>query len=387
MSAPSAGDLLALVRAGEAVTRSDLGRLTGLSRTAVVSRVERLVDAGLLRQGDELGSTGGRPAGSLRLDVGAGVVLAVAVGRSRSQVAVCDLAGRELASAATEHDVSEGADGPAEVMAEVRASLAGLLADVDLPVLGVGLSLPGAVDTARGCSLGGPVMRAWDGVPLAPLLAPVTDAPLFVARDAHVLARSERLARPDLADALVVKASTGLGLGVLAHGEVVVGHLDAAGELGHTKVPSAEGRPCRCGDTGCLETVAGGWAMVAALADRGRPTTHVRELVALADAGDPDARQVLRDGGRRLGEALATAVDLLNPAVVVLGGDAAAAFDTFGAGLREPLFARATPLAVRELQLVPAWFGDRAGVVGCAALALDHVLSPASVDARLAARD
>ena len=377
----TAGELLALVRTGRASTRSDLRRLTGLSRTAVVSRVATLTSAGLLLVGEELASTGGRPPGTLVFNKDAGVVVAVAVGRSRSQLGIFDLEGAELASDSDDHAVGVGPD---ELMPQVAARLAALLDGVEPPVAGIGLSLPGTVDPVRGLSIDSPVMGGWDGVELAPYFAEVVDAPLFVANDADVLARSELLGRSGaFRDVLVVKASTGLGLGIVADGRVLSGHVGAAGEIGHTRVDAADGLPCRCGATGCLETVAGGWALVGRLAESGHEVGHVRDLVALALHGDPVARGLLRDSGRQLGEMLAVAVNLLNPQAVVIGGDMAAAFDSYAAGVRESVYARAAALATRDLQILPATHGDRAGLVGCAALALDHVLAPAAVDARL----
>ena len=294
-------------------------------------------------------------------------------------------------SATIEHtfDNSEGlmaggAEGQVWQADELHA-LADLLADVAPPVVGVGLSLPGSVDVDNGVSRDSPVMAGWDGVALAPYLAEVADAPFFVANDADVLARSELLGGPDtLRDALVVKASTGLGLGIIADGRVIGGHLGAAGEIGHTRLDAADGLPCRCGATGCLETLAGGWALVGRMAP-GREVGHVRDLVALALQGDAEARSLLRDSGRQLGEVLAVAINLLNPQAVVIGGDMGAAFDLYAAGVRESVYARAASLATRDLQFLPATHGDRAGLVGCAALALEHVLAPAAVDARLAA--
>jgi predicted NBD/HSP70 family sugar kinase len=376
----TAGELLQLVRTGQASTRSDLRRITGLSRTAVVSRVDALIDAGLLQVGQELASTGGRPPGALVFDRSAGVVLAVAVGRSRSQLAVLDLDGHELAADSGDHAVGAGPD---EVMTAIAQRLVALLGGIEAPVLGVGLSLPGTVDPARGLSVDSPVMAHWDGVELTPYLAPVTGAPLFVGNDADVLARSELLGGHGPRDALVLKASTGLGLGVVSDGRVVTGSRGAAGEIGHTKVTAGAGLTCRCGAAGCLETVAGGWALVARIAEQGHPVPHVRDLVALALAGDPAARGLLRESGRAAGEVLAVAVNLLNPEAVVIGGDMAAAFDVYAAGVRESISALATPLATRDLRIVAARHGDRAGVVGCGALALDHVLSPAAVDASL----
>ena len=381
----TSGDLLELIRTGRASSRAELARLTGLSRTAVAHRLDALVGTGLVRAGDELASTGGRPATGLVFGRESGVVLAAALGRTRSQLAVCDLGGRELAATSREHALGVGPD---ELLPAVAGELAGLLSSVGRDrgdVLGTGVSLPGAVDAARGASRESPVMRGWAGVPVAPFLADVTDAPVFVANDADALARSERTGRPEEPrDVLVVKASTGLGLGVVAGGVVVGGHLGAAGEIGHARSESAAGRACRCGRTGCLEAVAGGWALVQRLAATGREVAHVRDLVRLALDGDPAARGLLREAGRLLGEVLSVAVDLLNPEVVVVGGDMGADFDTYAAGLRESLYARSTALATRDLRIVPARHGDRAGVVGCAALALDHVLSPAAVDARLA---
>jgi predicted NBD/HSP70 family sugar kinase len=388
--ASSPGDLLDLIRSGRAATRAELGRLTGLSRTAVTSRLAALISHGLVIDGEEGPSTGGRPAARLHFNRDAGVVLAGALGRSRSQLAVCDLDGLELAGVS--HDQELGI-GPDELMPEVARRFTVLLDQAGrspADIRGVGLSIPGTVDLARGASLDSPAMTGWDGVALAPYLRELTGAPVFVDNDANVMALSERdghLARLD--DALLLKASTGFGLGIVADGRVIRGRHGGAGEIGHIKVAAAEGLPCRCGDVGCLEAIAGGWALVQQLragdGGQGRDVTHVRDLVALALRGDQEARGLLRESGRRTGEVVAAAVNLLNPQALVIGGDMAAAFDLFAAGLRETLYPRATTLSTRDLEIVPSTHGDRAGVVGCAALALSAVLSPAAVNALVSA--
>jgi predicted NBD/HSP70 family sugar kinase len=381
----TAGELLELVRTGQASTRSDLRRLTGLSRTAVVARVSALLDAGLLTLGEELASTGGRPPGALVFNHDAGVVLGVAVGRSRSQLAVFDLRGRELAGDTRDHGVGIAAE---ELMPQLADRLNAMLAKVEPPVLGIGMSLPGVVDPVRCVSVDSPVMGGWDGVELTPYFKDVADAPLFLANDADVLARSELFGPgPKPRNALVVKASTGLGMGVIADGRILSGAIGAAGEIGHTRLDSAGDLPCRCGSNGCLETIAAGWALVAKLVDSGVPAGHVRDLVASALAGDAVARGLLRDSGRHLGELLAIAINLLNPEIVVVGGDMGQAFDLYTAGVRESVYARSTALATRELRFVPATHGDSAGLVGCAALAIDHILAPSSVDQRLGTLD
>ncbi|WP_435741815.1 ROK family protein [Nocardioides sp. SYSU DS0663] len=378
----SAGGLLALIRSGEAATRAELGRLTGLSRSAVAVRVAALAEAGLVVEGAGA-STGGRPAGSLAFDVDAGAVVGVAIGRSRTQIGVYDLAGREIVGDTRDHDVGTG---PEELLPDIASRVATAVERVGPPVLGIGMSLPGTVDPERRVSVDAPVMKGWDGVPLAPHLTAVVDAPVHLANDTAALTRSELFGPPPLgSDLLVVKASTGLGLGIIADGRLVHGDRGVTGELGHTRVDGADDLLCRCGAHGCLETVAAGWSLVHRLTEQGGTARHVRDLVALALDGDPLARSLLRESGRRVGEVLAVAVNLLHPQTVVVGGDMGAAFDLYTAGMREAVYARAAASVARDLRFAPAAHGDSAGLVGCAALVIDHELSPAAVDARLRA--
>ena len=389
-SAPaSAGEVFSLIRDGRARTRSEVGRITGLSRTAVAARVGALLASGLVVEGvdPEEGrapSTGGRPPVGLRFNRDAGVVLAGAIGRSRTQLGVCDLDGVVLATADLDQEVGAAPD---ELMPKVVAGFAGLLGEVSRradDVRAVGLSIPGTVDLDRGASLDSPIMTGWDGVPLAPYVREFTAAPVFVDNDANVMALSERRGHLEQhRDLVFVKASTGIGVGIVTGGQLLRGALGAAGEIGHNKTPSAQGLPCRCGDTGCLEAVAGGWALVQAARTGGHEVTHVRDLVALAVRGDADARHLVRVAGRRIGEVVASTVNVLNPEAVVVGGDLAQAYDPFVAGLRESLYSQASALATRDLVIVPVTHGERSGVVGCAALAVREVLDSAAVDRAL----
>lgn len=378
----SAGDIYALIRDRRDVTRTEIGQLTGLSRTAVTARVTALAALGLIIEREQAPSTGGRPAAFLTFNADAGVVLSAAIGRSRTRLAVCNLAGEILATADIDQDPGLGPD---DLMPDVVKRADALLDESghrSAKIYGIGVSLPGTVDRERGCSLDSPIMSGWDGVPLPPYFTELTDAPVILDNDANVIALAERQAFDDL---LVIKASTGLGAGIIAGGVLQRGAVQAAGEFGHNKTPAAAGVPCRCGDTGCLEAIAGGWALVRALQADGHAVGHMRDVVELANSGDADARRMIRDSGRNVGEVLAGAVNLLNPAVLVVAGDMAGAYDIFVAGLRETLYGNATALATRVLQVVPSTYGDRSGVIGSATMVLDEVLSPAAIDASITA--
>jgi predicted NBD/HSP70 family sugar kinase len=382
----SAGEVLGLIRDGVASTRPDVGRLTGLSRTAVGSRVDALVRLGLVTETESAGTGVGRPPVRLAFDAGAGLVLAAAIGRSRTQISVCDLAGRVLGAGELEQEVAPGPDDVLpRVVRRLRALLTRLHRD-PAEVLGIGVSIPGTVDPVAGASLNSPIMRGWDGVPVAPYFARLSGAPVFVENDTNVIALAEldgHLLRHR--DALIVKASTGLGAGIVAGGRLQHGARGAAGDIGHVKYRGAKGVACRCGDTGCVEAVAGGWALVRDLVDRGRAVGHVRDVVALALDGDPVARRAIRGSGQAIGEVLAAAVTLLDPAAIVVGGDMAPAYDLLVAGMRETLYRDATAIAGRDLDVVAASHGADSGVRGTATLAAQRVLSAEAVDARVAA--
>ena len=380
----SAGDIYALIRSRRDITRAEIGQLTDLSRTAVSARVAALAARGLVIEHELAPSTGGRPAAFVSFNADAGIVLSAAIGRSRTRLAVCNLAGEILAS--TDIDQEPGL-GPDDLMPDIIKRLDALLEDSgyrENRIYGVGVSLPGTVDQQHGGSLNSPIMSGWDGIPLPPYFAELTDAPVVLDNDANVIALAERRGdRQAYDDLLVLKASTGLGAGIIAGGVLQRGSVQAAGEFGHIKTPAAVGVPCRCGDIGCLEAIAGGWALVRELKKGGRSVGHVRDVVELANSGDADARRMIRDSGRHVGEILAGAVNLLNPAVLVVAGDMAGAYDIFVAGLRETLYGNATALATRVLQIVPSTYGNRSGVIGSATMVLDSVLGPRAIDVML----
>lgn len=380
----TAGEVFALIRDGIATTRAEVRQLTGLSRTAVAARVSALSGRGLVTEREEGPSTGGRRPALLRFNAEAGVVLSAAVGRSRTRLAVCNLAGD--IHALTDMD-SEIRIGPDDLMPDLVKRLETLLAQTGRPprdVYGVGVSLPGTVDQQRGASLASPIMSGWDGVPLESYFRELTSAPVVVDNDTNALALSERRsALRAYDDVLLIKASTGLGAGIVSGGVLQRGAVGAAGEFGHNKTAAAAGLPCRCGDTGCLEAVAAGWALVRSLQQQGRAVDHIRDVVDLANRGDAEVRRLLRDSGRYVGEVIAAAVNLLNPAVLVVGGDMSQAYDVFVAGLRETLYGNATALATRHLQVVPSTYGDKAGNIGSAVLVLDRILSADAIEASL----
>ncbi|MFD3562351.1 ROK family protein [Streptomyces sp. NPDC058686] len=393
-----AGDLLHLVRSGRATTRGALQEATGLSRATVGQRLDRLFRAGWLREG--AGVTGASPAGgrpSLRLefDDAHAVVLAVSLDTRHARAAVLTLTGELLAERSGALSVDEG---PERVLGALGGWFAGLLKEAARPadaVCGIGVGVPGPVDTATGRAVQPPIMPGWDGYDIRGRLgrafaegtggaAGAADIPVLVENDANLMAYGEqRTGHPDCTAFALVKVSTGIGAGVVIGGRIYRGIDGGAGDIGHIRVPEGAGTLCRCGSYGCLAAVASGRALARRLTEAGVPAesgSDVRELLA---EGHPEAVRLAREAGRSVGEVLATVVTLLNPGVLMIAGDLAGT--PFLTGVRELLYQRALPRSTAHLNVVTAQLGERSALVGAGALVVEHLYAPDRAEERLVA--
>ncbi len=381
-----AGAILQLVRSGQATTRADLAAMTGLARSTVAQRVDALLARDLLVSRGDSQSTGGRPATMLAFNHRAGVVLSGDLGATHSRVAVTDLGGAVLAQ--TRHEIAI-AEGPEVVLAWLEAAFDALLDEIGRgpdAVRGVGVGLPGPVEFATGRPVNPPIMPGWDRYPVGERLAARYGVPALVDNDVNIMAVGEHWSTwRDEAFLLFVKMGTGIGSGIVAGGHVHRGADGAAGDIGHIHVPDHDDIVCRCGNRGCLEAFAGGGAMAARLREAGLDTHTSLDVVDRVRAGDPVATQLIREAGRTVGGVLATCVNMLNPAVIVIGGDLARADEPLLAGVREVVYRRSLPLATGRLRIVTSRLDDEAGVVGAAVMVIESVLAPDAVDAALTA--
>jgi predicted NBD/HSP70 family sugar kinase len=376
-----AGAVLRLIREGDAVTRADIARRTGLARSTVAQRVDTLLAYELVYELGGTASTGGRPPTALAFNHEAGTVLVADLGATHSRLAVSDLAGAVLAELASDLDIALG---PEHVLDWVHQQFRQLMHEADRDpagVIGIGIGVPGPVDFSRGEPVNPPIMPGWDGFSIPTWFAGRYDVPVLVDNDVNIIALGEHRTTWRAAKHLLcVKVGTGIGCGIVVDGHIHRGEQGAAGDIGHIRISGHDDVVCRCGNVGCLEAVAGGRALAERLTAVGTQAAHSRDVVRLVRAGDPLAIRMVRDAGRTLGEVLAGCVNFFNPAVIVIGGDIAEAHEQLLAGVREVTFQRSLPLATRDLRLVPSRLGDRAGIHGAATMVLEHVLAPEAID-------
>lgn len=378
-----AGQLLELIRTGQAGTRAELVRLSGFARSTVAQRIEALLRAGLIVPGGGADSTGGRPAETFAFNRTAGVLLGADIGGSHTRIAVTDLGGEVLAEDEADLDV---ADGPKRVLGWVRRRFGRLLRQegrTARDVHGIGVGVPGPVEGGTGRLVSPPIMPDWDGVTVPEWFAADYAAPVIVDRDVNIMALGElRAGGHDADDMVVVKVGIGLGAGLITGGRIYRGAQGAAGDLGHLHRGGDE--PCRCGQTGCLEATAAGWAIRRKLNEHdGYEVSTSDDIVRLARAGDHRTIRLIRQAGRTIGESLADVVGLLNPAIIVVGGNLADAREPLLAGIREVVYRRSQLLATRDLRIVPSTLGHSAGTIGAAMLVHDHLYDPTRVSTAL----
>jgi len=363
------------------MTRAQIGDRTGWARDTVTARLDELQEHLLLRPSGTTGGPRGRPATTFELDSSRGRLLVADVGATSSVIARCDLAGTVLGSADFPVRIE---DGPDVVLGELVGALHQLQLGDPTPVWGVGIDLPGPVEHPSGRVVSPPIMTGWNGLSVPGRLAPEFGCPVVVENDADAMAWGEweqassdadGRRSPGNQDLLFLKVGTGIGAGIVANGALVRGASGAAGDLGHTYIEVTDREPplCRCGNSGCVEAYAGGWAIVRDLASDGLQVTDVTDVLDLVQAGDPRARRRVREAGRVLGAGLASAVSLLNPAEVVVGGQLAGAGEDLLAGIRERIASRSLPLATQDLTIRTSRLGKRAGVVGLAAAVVQVV--------------
>jgi predicted NBD/HSP70 family sugar kinase len=401
-SQASAGHLLKLIRSGRATTRGELQQATGLSRSTVGQRLDKLFGAGWLREtsgvpgvGPTGGSVTGRPSSHLAFDSSHAVVLAADLETRHAQAAVLDLAGRVLAERTAPLLVS---DGPEKVLDTLARWFPALLREAGTDasrVCGIGLSVPGPVDWTTGRVVQPPIMPGWDDCPVpermqeayarhvAPGAPPV---PVLVDNDANLMAYAEqRHCYPDCSAFLLVKVATGIGAGVVVDGEPYRGIDGGAGDIGHIRLHDESDALCMCGSYGCLAAVASGRALAQQLTKAGVPAASGSDMRRHLAAGQPDAVRLARQAGQRVGEVLVTVVTMLNPGVLVLAGDLAGT--PFLAGVRELLYQRAMPRTTAHLHVVTSQLGDRAALQGAGAMVVEYLYAPDRANARLAALD
>ena len=366
------------------VSRADIARLTGLTRTTVSDAVAELIEDGLVTEVGLGPSAGGKPPTLLSIVDDSRYLLGIDLAESEFRGAVTNLRGE------IKHRLSlpiHDRDGDA-ALALVYDLIDDLVAVADSPILGIGIGTPGLMDARRGV-VRNAVNLDWHDLPLGDLLEERYELPVYIANDSQVAALAEFTFgdSKDVSNLIVIKVGRGTGAGIVLNRQLYYGDGFGAGEIGHVAVLE-NGELCRCGHYGCLETVTSSQAIVrhAQAIAKNDPHSTLHRLVATPEeintdivlqafeVGDEALRQVIAEVGHHLGIAVANLVGALNVERIVIAGSVA----RFGQALLEPIVRevrrRSLAALADETCIEITSLGSDIVILGAAALLLTREL-------------
>jgi predicted NBD/HSP70 family sugar kinase len=368
--------VLRLISGSGPIARVEIAEQLGLSPATVTAVTRQLLDHGLVRVADRSPSKGGRPRMLLELVGGAATAFGVKIAPDHLVGVRVDLDAEVLEQFAQPLDVTA-----ADAVERIGALLETWIgpASSGSRLLGLGLGVPGVIDADRGVSA---PMIGWEQLPLAQLVQERLGVPVLVDNDVNTLAVSERLygRGRNVDNFLTVTVGRGIGLGIIAGGDIYRGFGGGAGEFGHVTVRE-DGPLCTCGKHGCLEALVADPALVAEAQRRKLLSRRdgIDRLRELADSGDVSAREIYGQAAAILGRSVADLINVLSPQLVLISGEGTQAWrhmaEDFERNLRSHLFPPLRGVAVE----VDPW-DDAKWAVGAATLVLRPTFTPLAND-------
>lgn len=374
------------------ISRAEVARRLNLSRSAVSTIVNDLLENKVIREGRSGPAKRGRRPILLEINPDNGFVVGVDAGATHLALFLCDLTARVLAEIELPMMIEMG---PVACLEQLDEALDQLLARHGVSrerVRAAGVAVPGPVNQENGMVIAPPIMPGWDRYPIRSTLQSRWEIPVVLGNDAEFGALGEWALGAGRGEKFLIylKVGTGVGAGLVIDGQVYHGACGTAGEIGHITV--AEGGPrCSCGNRGCLEAVAGGGAIarLALQAVRSGQRTRLADIhpvegIAAQDVaeaarmGDRVAQEIVAQCGKSLGTAIASLVNLFNPSLVVIGGGVAQMGDLLLEPIRETVAARSLKAAADSVRISGSVLGRRATGMGAVVQALDVALTQLS---------
>ncbi|HEY8294046.1 MAG TPA: ROK family transcriptional regulator [Micrococcaceae bacterium] len=358
-------------------TQAELSRFTGLSTATVSNIVKSMARTGLVSTSPITSS--GRRALAVTLNGDGALAVGIDFGRSHLRVVLATMAYHVVAERAVPlplgHHASEGIRTASALLDELVAE-AGVSRSA---LIGAGAGIPGPIDSRSGKVIQGAILPEWVGINLAGQLERALKIPTFVDNDANLGALAQVTWGPHSAvgNLMFLKIGSGIGAGLILNGSLYYGSIGVTGEIGHATI-AEHGLICRCGNRGCLETVASTAIMIELLSrGRGTPITTA-DIVRQALARDSATLRVIDDAGLAIGRAVANVANLINPEVMVVGGPLAELGDLLLEPVRRGLMRHAVPIIGESTTLAMSSLGDRAEALGAAALVFQNEGMPHS---------
>ena len=353
------------------VSQAGLARATGLSTATISNIVKAMCADGLAATSPTTSS--GRRALAVSLRETPEVAVGIDFGRSHVRMVLASPAFKVKAEKFAQLPVGHLAG---ESIATAAAMLEELLAESGISrsqVTGAGVGVPGPIDHRTGTVIRGAILPEWVGVNIVAQLEQALGMPVFADNDANLgaLAQTTWGEHRATKNLMFLKIGSGIGAGLILNGAVYYGHTGITGEIGHSAIFD-QGLVCRCGNRGCLETVASTAVMIELLSRGETLPLTVHDIIDRAKSGDAATLRVIDDAGMAVGKAAANVANMINPEMIVVGGPLAPLGETLLAPIRRGLVRHAVPAIGEATAVLMSSLGDRAEALGAISLALTH---------------
>lgn len=361
--------VLAMLRSHGTLTQAALARATGLSTATISNIVKSLVSANRV-EASPTTSSGRRATGVSLLDA-ADVAVGIDFGRSHVRVVLARSGFRLLGEAHTALPVGHRAEESISIAAAMLQKLGADLGIEHAQLLGAGIGIPGPIDHRSMTVIRGAILPEWVGIDIESQLHEALDLPVFIDNDSNLgaLAQITWGEHHLCANLCFLKIGSGIGSGLILNGALHYGSIGVTGEIGHSTIFD-QGLICRCGNRGCLETVASTGIIIELLSRaEGVPVT-IEHIIERAHQGDSATLRIIGDVGAAVGHALANVANLLCPDVIVIGGPLAPLGEILLEPIRRGLLRHAIPVIGENTAVAMALLGDQAEALGAAALVL-----------------
>jgi glucokinase-like ROK family protein len=380
--------LIQLIRKYDGVSKEDLVDFTGFSRSKVNRIIQYLQEKNIIVETGKSKNTGGRRAVVFSLNGQLGLIAGVFIGATSIDLMLTDVSGKRLGRYSEEALVKEG---PHKILDRVSELISQMVADSGFSneaVIGMGIGVPGPVDFSLGSLISPTIMPGWDKFPVVPYIHQTfPKAYVVVDNEVNMMGVGEFIkgVGKGVKNQIFVKIGTGIGAGIICEGKIYRGTYGCAGDIAHICVDK-NGPICVCGNTGCLEALAGGPAIanlgVKAIQegrqtilkeyyDRNQGSLTSIDIGKAAGEGDAVSIEIIRNSGRVIGEVIAGLVNFYNPGLIVIGGGVSNLGNLFLASIRQAILKRSLPLATRDLPILFSDLGDDSGVIGAVSMSLD----------------
>jgi len=371
---------LNLIRDRGTITRTELNHLTHLSAPTISSLVNILLDSGFVKESGIGLSSGGRKPVMLEFNYDVRQIVGIDMGATHITIVLMNLKGEVRQRFSHHMDVLSD---PEEVLRIIRNAVQDMMAKAgitDHDLLGIGYTVPAPLVDEKTGEFITYYMPLWKEIRCIRAIREFSSAPVYFENDANAATIAEKWwgSGQGYDNLVYIKLGTGVGSGIMIDGEIYKGFDGTAGEIGHTTI-EADGRECRCGNHGCLESYIGiqGILSDARNALKNDPNWNdrlelldVKGVVKAAREGNQECEKIISTAGWYLGIGLANIINLVNPGLLILGGDLADAGQMLLDPARRSLVERTVGFNTRTENLIIGEMGSNAVAIGAATLVI-----------------